>query len=180
MQKCVYVKLCSTLLFPCCDQLMMIKSMASNKIKEGLILAHISKGRGHWVHGGESMAGQHLELRAVCWCSTHTHMLLIPSDSSYFVFYVCWMFIWLCAHMHADTHSGQKRVSSGVGIPAVGHLIWMLGTELWSLRRTAGDLNHWALSAASVLSFLFSPGPQPTFRVGLSSSVKPFWRPPHR
>lgn len=59
MQKRVCVKLCSILLFPCCDQLMMIKYMASNKIKKGLILAHISKGRGHLVHGGESMAGQH-------------------------------------------------------------------------------------------------------------------------
>lgn len=54
MQNRVCVKLCSTLLFPCFGQLMMIKSMASNKVKEGLLLVHISKagaGLEGWLSG---------------------------------------------------------------------------------------------------------------------------------
>lgn len=138
--------------------------MASNEIKEELILADISKGRGHWVHGRESMAGR-LQNWELCAGAQLTHTCFSFLQIHFILFYFIFMCVGclygcVCTCIRYPQRP-EEGVISGVGITAVSHLIWVLGTELWSFGRTASALNHWAVSAASAFSFLFSPEPQP-------------------
>lgn len=107
--------------FPCYDQLIMIKYMTSNSLKEGVVLAHISERRMEEKAEGRAPEAE----RAASWCSAYTR-----SSHSFrlnLFYYVC---MFGCAHACRYPQRPEEGVISAVGAAVVSHLVWVLGTEL--------------------------------------------------
>lgn len=66
------------------------------------------------------------------------------------------LFYYLCAHVKGDASRGQNRVLDTLDLElyaVVSHSMWVLGTELWSLARTAVFLIT-VLAASSQLFYI--------------------------